>query len=233
MKILIVEDEAVIAESLYQVLNDLGYEPMEPAFNSLEAIEIIEKHTPKLALVDIHIGSKFSGFEVAKVLNKKKIPFVFVTALYDKETVNKAKDFSPAGYLVKPFNKENLFTTIEMAMANYQPKQKNNAVLPEQVFVKNGSEIISILPKDITYIESANGYININILSGKKHLIKSSLHEIIEQLKIPTLIQVHRSFIINTLHIKAVKYDELLINDTMVPIGRMYRVDLKEKLFNS
>jgi two-component system, LytTR family, response regulator LytT len=177
MKILIAEDEAIIAESLYQVLSDLGYSPLEPSYDSDEAIANIDAQLPSLALVDIHIGEQFSGFKVAAKLNQKSIPFIFVTALYDKETVQKATGFNPAAYLVKPFNKENLFTTIELAIANNKPKHDNKTNTAEQIFVKDGANEISIYPADITYVESAGAYINIFMISGKRHLIKSSLQE--------------------------------------------------------
>jgi two-component system, LytTR family, response regulator LytT len=230
MKILIAEDEAIIAESLYQVLSDLGYSPLEPSYDSDEAIANIDAQLPSLALVDIHIGEQFSGFKVASKLNQKSIPFIFVTALYDKETVKKATEFNPSAYLVKPFNKENLFTTIELAIANNKPKHDNKTNTAKQIFVKDGANEISISPNDITYIESAGAYINIFMRSGKRHLTKSSLQEFLVQHNINTLAQVHKSYIINIAHIKAIKYDEVLVHETMIPIGRAYRNNLRDKL---
>jgi two-component system, LytTR family, response regulator LytT len=230
MKILIAEDEAIIAESLYQVLSDLGYDPLEPCGSSEEAIAEIDKNVPTLALVDIHIGKQFSGFLVAQKLCDRSIPFIFVTALYDKETVKRAAEFNPAAYLVKPFNKENLFTTIELAIANNNPRVNNKSISTEHIFVKDGTNEISILPADITHIESAGAYINIFMLSGKRHLIKSSLQEFLTQHNINTLAQVHKSYIINIIHIKAIKYDEVLVNEIMIPIGRSYRNNLRDKL---
>jgi two-component system, LytTR family, response regulator LytT len=230
MKILIAEDEAIIAESLYQVLIDLGYSPLEPCQDSHEAIHEINNSNPTLALVDIHIGEQFSGFKVAASLNEKGIPFIFVTALYDKETVKRAAEFNPAAYLVKPFNKENLFTTIELAIANHKPQRTDKGTITEQIFVKDGANEISIYPADITYVESAGAYINIFMISGKRHLIKSSLQEFLLLHNIKNLVQVHKSYIINIAHIKAIKYDEVLVHETMIPIGRTYRNNLRDRL---
>jgi two-component system, LytTR family, response regulator LytT len=230
MKILIAEDEAIIAESLYQVLSDLGYSPLEPCQDSDEAINEIEKSNPTLALVDIHIGEQFSGFKVAAKLNQKSIPFIFVTALYDKETVQKATEFNPAAYLVKPFNKENLFTTIELATANKNVDSKKLLKENNPIFIKDGIAEISILPIEITHIESAGAYINIVMINGKKYLVKSSLQEFLLQHKIETIIQIHKSFLINITHIKAIKYDEVLIYNTLIPIGRAYKNNLRDTL---
>jgi DNA-binding response OmpR family regulator len=92
MKILIAEDEAYIAESIYQMLMQFGYEPLETAGNVTKAIDYIETLTPQLAIVDIHIGENYSGFTVAAALNEKNIPFIFLTALYDKETISRASN---------------------------------------------------------------------------------------------------------------------------------------------
>jgi two-component system, LytTR family, response regulator LytT len=230
MKILIAEDEAIIAESLYQVLTDLGYSPIEPCIDKEEANNTIALTKPNLALVDIHIGEQFSGFEVAKNLNKNNIPFIFVTALYDKETVERAKAFNPSAYLVKPFNKENLFVTIEMALANYSTKDYGQNTLPDSLILKDGHIEIIIAPSDITHVEAAGSYINIFLVNGKKHLIKLTLQEILTQLQNATFVQIHKSFIINLHYLKAIKYDEILINDTAIPIGRAFRNNFKEKL---
>jgi two-component system, LytTR family, response regulator LytT len=230
MKILIAEDEAIIAESLYMVLSDLGYSPLEPCQNSEDAIKEIEKSNPELALVDIHIGEQFSGFKVAKKLQQNNIPFVFVTALYDKETVQKASEYNPAAYLVKPFNKENLFTTIELANSNKITKVKNNTASFKNIFIKDGNTEVNIISQEIAHVESAGGYINIVLVTGKKHLIKSTLQEFLTHHKIETIIQVHKSYLVNTTHIKAIKYDELLVHETTIPIGRAYKNNIKENL---
>jgi two-component system, LytTR family, response regulator LytT len=230
MRILIAEDEAIIAESLYQVLLQLGYTPLEPAATSEEAIESMINFTPDIAVVDIHIGNHFSGFKVAGALNKKNIPFIFLTALYDKETVSMAQQFNPAAYLVKPFNKENLFATIELAVGKHMDKKKEVTVLPQMVFVKNGSQSISLPPAEITHLEAANKYVTIYLSTAKKHLVRGSLNEVTGQLQLHSLMQVHKSFVVNLQYIKAVKYDELLINGSIIPVGRTYREELKKRL---
>jgi two-component system, LytTR family, response regulator LytT len=230
MRILIAEDEAIIAESLYQVLLQLGYAPFEPAATSEEAIEYINSFMPDIAVVDIHIGEHFSGFKVAGALNKKNIPFIFLTALYDKETVSMAQQFNPAAYLVKPFNKENLFATIELAVGKHMDKKREVNLLPQLVFVKNGNQSISLPPAEITHLEAANKYVTIYLSSTKKILVRGTLNELTDQLRVISLVQVHKSFVVNLQHVKAVKYDELLINGCTVPVGRTYREELKKRL---
>jgi two-component system, LytTR family, response regulator LytT len=231
MQILIAEDEAIIAESLYQVLQQLGHTVIEPASNSGEAIQFIEADNPAFAIVDIHLGEPYAGFKVADTLKRKNIPFIFLTALYDKPTVERAGEFSPAGYLVKPFTKENLFATIELATSQQNYRQQLPQNLPAQVFIKNAGKHIVFNPSDIIYIQTEGKYVKLFTTDSKTGiLIRSSLKELLEELNLPVIKQVHKSYAVNISHIKAIKYDELFIAGIAVPLGRQYRDELKKEL---
>jgi len=120
-KILIVEDEFLIAEKLNLILQDLEYEVIGIASKYSKAINIIETRLPDIILIDIVLGGAKDGIDLAHEVNLKyKIPFIFSTSHSDKATVTRAKDAQPNGYLLKPFNKANIFTTIEMALASHQ-----------------------------------------------------------------------------------------------------------------
>jgi two-component system, LytTR family, response regulator LytT len=228
MKILIAEDEAIIAVSIFKVLTDLEYEPIEPAINMDEALSSIESYNPTFGIIDIHLGEYYSGFKVAEVLQKKKIPFIFLTALYDKETIEKAKIYNPAAYLVKPFTKQNLFATIEMSLLQASKVEESN--LPQIVFIKEGSKTIPLNLAEIVYLESNNKYIFVHFSNKKKQILRSSFKEIMFQLNCPTLIQIHKSYVINKVFITSMKYDEILLGEIAIPVGRVYREDLKKKL---
>lgn len=228
MKILIAEDEAIIAESLYQVLMSLGYEPIEPAGTSDEAIALITETTPDLAIVDIHIGAPFNGFDVAALLQQKNIPFIFLTALHDKETVKRAQAYSPKGYLVKPFNSENLFAAIELAISQHIATPA--AIAPAQIFIKNGARHISLSLTDISYLESAGKYVTLHLINGKKYLVRATLGEVLNQLSVKSIMQVHKSFAVNLAYVQSMRYDQLLVNNQPIPVGRTYRDELRQKL---
>ncbi len=230
MQILIAEDEAIIAESLYQVLLELGHQPLEPASNHTEALEVLQTTIPDLAIVDIHIGEHFSGFKVAAALNKTNTPFIFLTALYDKETIDRAKEFNPSAYLVKPFNKENLFATIELA-ANQQEYKRNSSEkeLPP-IFFKDGTKTVSIVAAEMIYVEVDGKYAHLFLQHGKKHTLRISLHDLLTQLNFPSLIQVHKSFAVNIHRITQIKYTEIFAEDIIIPLGRSYRDVLLNKV---
>jgi two-component system, LytTR family, response regulator LytT len=230
MKILIAEDEAYIAESIYQMLLQFGYEPLEPAGTATKAIDCIETLVPQLAIVDIHIGENYSGFTVAAALSKKNIPFIFLTALYDKETISRAKQFNPAAYIVKPYTNENLFATIELALNQEQIKKGESEKEITPLFFKDGNKTISINPTEISYIKVDGKYAYVNLIQGRKHTLRISLNDLLAQLNSPSLFQVHKSYAVNIRFISQIKYDEVFIEDTVIPLGRSYREILLSKV---
>ena len=115
-KILIVEDERVVAEDIRKSLRNLGYDVPSVASSGEEAIEKAETDRPDLVLMDIVLKGKKDGIEAAEYIRSQfNIPVVFLTAYTDEKTLEKAKITEPYGYLVKPFEDQELHATIEMA----------------------------------------------------------------------------------------------------------------------
>src|SRR5919202_6006521 len=120
LKIGIVEDELVIARTVLSTLDDLGYSHCGPAINYTEAMEMLEQNKPDLLLLDILLSGKKDGVDVAQKLNELyHLPFIFLTANSDGETIDRAKKVKPHAYIVKPFTKEELYAAIEIAFSNF------------------------------------------------------------------------------------------------------------------
>jgi len=116
-RILIVEDEGIIARDIQQQLIDLGYEPVDLAIDGEEAIESARAHRPQLVLMDIHLAGAMDGVEAAtRIRRELDIPCVFLTAYATNEVVERAKQADPSGYIIKPFDAQILRTTIEIAI---------------------------------------------------------------------------------------------------------------------
>jgi PAS domain S-box-containing protein len=116
-KILIVEDEAIIAMEIESQLQSLGYEVTSIVSNGEDAIKKTESDKPDLILMDIRIKGEMDGIETAEVIrNKFGIPVIFLTAYADEERLNRAKLTQPFGYLLKPIQERELKVTIEMAL---------------------------------------------------------------------------------------------------------------------
>jgi DNA-binding response OmpR family regulator len=118
-KILIVEDEPIIALNLKETLDELGYEPCGIANNRCKTLSILSKDIkPDLILMDIYLQGPTTGIELAIEL-KKTLPFVpviFLTANSELATIREASETFAYGYLVKPYKKNTLFATIELAL---------------------------------------------------------------------------------------------------------------------
>lgn len=125
IKVLIVEDEPLIAEDIASLLEKNDYVISAIAYTKEDALSELENDLPDLVLLDINLNGEPSGIEIAEKVNTVyNIPFVFLTSYSDRQTLEKAKYTEPSGYIVKPFNEAALYTTLEIALFNHAQKNK-------------------------------------------------------------------------------------------------------------
>jgi PAS domain S-box-containing protein len=124
-RILIVEDESVTAEDLRDILTDLGYNVTATVSSGADAIAQAGENPPDIALMDIRIQGEMDGTAVAVVLRERfNIPVIYLTAHADSETVARAKDAGPLGYVTKPFQEAALHASIEIALHRHDEELK-------------------------------------------------------------------------------------------------------------
>ena len=124
-RILIVEDEQVTAEDLRDTLTEFGYTVTALVSDGASAIAEAEANPPDIALMDIRIQGEQDGAAVALVLRDRfNIPVIYLTAHADGETVSRAKDAGPLGYITKPFQEAALHASIEIAMHRHRQELK-------------------------------------------------------------------------------------------------------------
>ncbi|WP_158996686.1 response regulator [Pigmentibacter ruber] len=124
-KILIVEDEAILAKNLEDILTDLNYQVVGIADNSMKAIMQFFMHNPDLILMDIHLKGQDDGIKTAEIiLEQKLVPIIFITANQDAATFNRAKMNGAYGYVLKPFQERELQIVIEIAFSQFEDKIK-------------------------------------------------------------------------------------------------------------
>lgn len=115
-KILVVEDERLIARDIAMQLSDLGHESLGPADTGEQAIEMAGELGPDLVLMDVHLGSGMDGIEAAQTIRTQfDIPTVFLSAFSGVANMARAQLAKPAGYLTKPFEDYELREVIEAA----------------------------------------------------------------------------------------------------------------------
>jgi CheY-like chemotaxis protein len=132
-RIMIVEDEAVVALHLRLELTKLGYTVAGTATAGQQALKMIEEVFPDVILMDIHIQGDMDGIETAKRIPRYlHIPVIFLTAYSEDITLKRAGDTYPYGYLIKPFLDRELHATIKMALVRSRADEavrENEALL--------------------------------------------------------------------------------------------------------
>ncbi len=116
-KILIVEDELIIAGDLQHELEAAGFRVTGTATSGEEALELVARETPDLVLMDIILQGNMNGVETASILKERyNIPVIFLTAYADSFTFDRAKELLPFGYILKPFQARELIISVELAI---------------------------------------------------------------------------------------------------------------------
>jgi DNA-binding NarL/FixJ family response regulator len=126
-RVLIVEDDPVIAADIEIYLQSMDYFVCGKAYKMSRAFDLLSTTYPDIVLLDINLSGGQEGIDLGRFINEKyQIPFVFLTSYADKNTIQEAKQVEPAGYIVKPYNEKDLFAALEIALFNHAQSRKKN-----------------------------------------------------------------------------------------------------------
>lgn len=238
-KILIVEDEAIVAKDIQQSLKRLGYDVAGSATTGKKAIELSKEKQPDLILMDIMLKGDMSGIEAATQIKKElKIPIVYLTAYTDENTLNKAKITEPYGYIIKPFKDIDLQTSIEMSI--YKASKENEdrkflEILAQKkdriIFIKSNSRLVKIKSDTILFVEALKDYVIINTYDSK-YTIHSTMKDIEKKLLATEFLRIHRSYIVRIDKIATIEQSNILLEglDKLFPIGGSYKEELFKRI---
>lgn len=217
VKILIVDDEVLIAEYLKDVLASLDFHHVRLAHNKQQAIQELDGFQPTFVLLDIRMKTELEGIELAGLINHKyNLPFIFITAHSDKEIVEKALDTNPTAYITKPFNKMDVYAAIKIVMKE-EKKSTHDFIL-----VKDGYDSVKIVFDTILYVESSGNYINIYTLQ-KKFTLRYSMDWFLKSVSSAIFQKVHRSYIVNSTKIQRYTSRSVFVNGIEIPISRKHK----------
>lgn len=125
IRVLVVEDDPLIAEDIREYLTNADYQVVSVEHNKDGALRALKEDTPDVALLDINLDHVMDGFEIAKQINDLyQIPFLYLTSYSGKSVVEEAKHTKPMGYIVKPFDEGELYASIEVALFNHSQRNK-------------------------------------------------------------------------------------------------------------
>ncbi|MFY0594617.1 LytR/AlgR family response regulator transcription factor [Roseivirga sp.] len=236
LKVLVVEDDLMIAESVKDILELLDHEVVGIAEDAETAIQLCNDHEPQIALLDIQIGGDIDGVDLAELINDQfDIPFIFTTAFADDATVSRASERGPFGYLVKPYGVKDINAAIEIAMSAYgrlKKAQENpgvSKIIDNSLFLKVDSKLIKVKIDDILYVEAKGDYALFKT-SAKGYIVHSTMKRVQERLDQYNFAKVHRSYVVNLSKIIDIEESNLLIEDKVIPISRANKEALMKRL---
>ena len=118
-RVLVVEDELIIAMDIECLLRELGHEVVGHASSGEQAIELVDQLRPDLVLMDVHLAGEMDGISAAQAIRARaNIACIFLSAFNDGENVERSKAARPAGYLAKPFEEHDLRVVLDRAFAS-------------------------------------------------------------------------------------------------------------------
>lgn len=237
IRIMIVEDEPVIAEEIAATIEDLGYTVAAKTMHSKEVIASFQTANADLVLMDINLGTGKDGIQLAGEIKAiKNIPVIFLTSYSDKATVDRAKTVNPDGYIVKPFDEKDLQVAIEIAFHRFEQQQKTNPVektdsflVNKFLFVRHKNKLVKLNPEDVLYAEAQSNY-TVIVTEKEKYTVSTTLGIIEERLIQFGFLRVHRSYLINLSRISAIEDDTVTIANQEIPLSRNNKQELMNRI---
>lgn len=222
MRILIGEDDILIAEHLSDIVRSFGHEMVGMGHSKSEILSLIKRTDPDLILLDIRMEEAYDGIEIGEYIQQNyNFPVIFLTAHSDQEIVSRALKTKPSGYIIKPFKPMDIFTAIHIAMDKFRGTRNENFIL-----VKDGYHTIKLFLFDILYVKSDNNYIEI-YTKERKFVERLSLENFCENIGSTDFLRVHRSYLINLNYATELKTQSVVVHGIEIPVSRKYQNELR------
>lgn len=236
-KVLVVEDDMIIAANISLQLTNLDYEVTGIETRGEEALVHARENRPDIILMDINLKGKLDGIETAKQIHTiMHIPIIYLTANADEATFNRAKETHPFAFISKPLNIIQLQRTFELAVQQIKLKSGGQTadnptlkILDDRIFIRHMGKMIKLLLADIHYIEADRNYCK--IVTGSQHyLLTTTLKTMEEKLPASLFLRVHRSYMVNIAKLDVVAEGHLEINRKVIPMGKSHREPLLNRI---
>ena len=240
-KILMVEDDMIIAADISMQLTKLGYEVVGINTRGEDALNTIENNRPDIVLMDIILTGKMNGIEAARIiLEKFQVPVVFLTSNSDDATFQQALTAKPYAFISKPFQKSNLERTLKLALQRIAVERESEPVIEstdhvstmdDRLFIRHKDQMVKVLLSEILYAEADRNYCKIHT-EKQIYLLSVPLRNIESQLPATHFFRVHRSFVVNLKKIDAISeyHEYLTIQSHQVPISRRSKEEVIKHL---
>lgn len=231
-RILIVEDEILIADLIRRYIIKKGWEVVGIASSYEEAELLYEQMEPDLVLLDVRLSGSRTGIDFAHFIQDQRypVPFIFLTSQYDHKTLDLAKETYPAGYLSKPFQKGSLYATIEIAMHRHDAYSEEFGEEENSITVFDGKKHVVIPFEDILYLKADHVYVEVQMEGEKTINTRTPLSDLIEELPMGRFVQTHRSYVINLRQVTEWDKMTIYIQNQRIPVSRARRKVIYSRL---
>ncbi len=233
VKILVVEDEMIIAAKISMHLEQLGYEVSGIVPRGEDAITHCQHNAPDILLMDINLKGSMNGIETAQAIQEDmNLPVVYLTANADEATFELAKSTRPYAFITKPYKKVDLQRAIALVVARMQEDKGNDAVttddtempylLKDRIFIRQQESMVKLFLSDISYIEADRSYCTI-VTDKAQHLLSVPLKKLEDKLPKDQFFRLHRSYVINLERIDEVAQNHVVVGRKSIPIGKAFK----------
>lgn len=209
VKILIVEDQVLIANHIKNILNENNYTQIDIAYKINQAIEKLNSFKPDVVLLDINVEGRDTGIDWAKQ-HVKEAKIIFITGQSELSTLQKALEVNPVSYLTKPVRTIDLLAALQLVVIN----NKSNYVV-----IRDGHNEIKLNTNQILFVKSDKNYIDIQT-PGKKYTVRNTLDNFYKDLDPAIFCKIHRSYIANVSKIAQKKSNAVIIDKYELPLSR-------------
>lgn len=237
IKLLLVEDDVLVAHNLKNNLTGLGFDVVSTCHNFEDGLSAIKELEFDLLLSDINLGHpSHTGIDLAIEAKKlKNISTIFLTAYADKDTIMSATKVSPSGYLVKPISFPSLYATIHNAIDNHIHHKKITSIdniSPDNLFIysKVGKTMRKIFWTEVYLISVVKNYVVLKTIDKHTALIRSSLlnftEKIIPQEILNDFIQINRSELISKKYADKIEAHQVHIQGEVLTVTTKIEISL-------
>lgn len=241
IKILVVEDEMIIAAKISMQLTNLGYEVTGILPRGDQAIQQVKENKPDIILLDINLKGELDGIEVARRVQQfADIPIIYLTANSDEATFNRAKPTKPAAFISKPFKQLDLQRAIELTISRMaghatgldtenKTGEAQPFILSDRIFVRLRDKMVKIMLADILYLEADRNYSRI-FTSSREYVLAVTLKTIEDKMNMNLFMRIHRSYLVNIAQVDEVTESHVIIATKPIPLGFGMRDQLMHRI---
>jgi len=228
-KIFIIEDDLDLADNIAEILQFHSFDVVGKENSAENSLNLIMDSNPDIVLMDIILEGEIDGIQLAEQIREKlEIPIIFITANSDHSHLQRISKIENDSFILKPFSKNALITTINLSFLKYLRKKSEKNILN----IRDKGSLVPVDEDDIIMLKADGLYTKINT-KNKEYMIRSILKDVEGQLSEKKFIRIHKSYLINLNHVKAFNSKEVTIGTFKVPIRRGYLKELEKLLETS